>query len=168
MGSYSDMRAAMHDTAEGRARLIVDALADGWRAPADADALADHLEPWIHPDCRFTQPLLPSVGTGPDAFRETFARPLFDVLSDVRGTVESWAYRGDELFVALRLTATLGRHPVSLRVCDQLTLVDGRVAARRSYADLLPLLPALVRTPRSLPRLLRRRLDAARAARRPE
>lgn len=167
MATYSDRRAAMHDTAEGRARLLVDAFADGWRAPADADALADHLEPWIHPDCRFAQPLLPSVGTGPAAFREAFARPLFDALSDVRGTVESWAYRGDEVFIAMRLTATLGRRPVSLWVCDQVRLVDGRVAERRTYADILPLLPAIAGTPRLWWRLMRLRLDSARAARDP-
>lgn len=167
MATYSDRRAAMHDTPEGRARLFVDAFADGWRAPADADMLADHFEPWLHPDFHFTQPLFQAAGTGPAAFREEFARPLFDVLSDVRGKVESWAYRGDDVFIALRLTATIGRRPVTLRVCDRLTLVDGLAAERHTYTDMLPLLPAIARTPRVWSRVLRLPLTSARGPRRP-
>ncbi len=154
------------DDAGERVRRFVEAFAEGWRAPADADTLTDFFEPWLHPDYRFTQPLIHSSGAGPAAFRETFARPLFQVFSEMRGTVESWAHRGDEVFIALRLEVRIGRRRATLRVCDRLTLVDGRAAERFTYADMLPLLPAIARTPRLWGRVLRWQLDARRAARR--
>jgi hypothetical protein len=152
--------------AEERGRLFVEAFAEGWRAPADADALADHFEPWLRPDYRFAQPFWRAVRVGPVEFREAFARPIFGVLSEVRGTVETLACRGDTVFISLRLDVTIGRHRATVRVCDQVTLVDGRAAERFTYADVTPLLPAIVRTPRSWWRLLRWQLDDLRAARR--
>ncbi|WP_192810273.1 nuclear transport factor 2 family protein [Actinomadura rudentiformis] len=158
--------AAVSDGAGERARLFVEAFAEGWRAPADGDALADHFEPWLQPDYRFVHPFSRAVGVGATAFREAFARPLFGVLSDVQGSVESWAHRGDTVYIALRLKAEVGRRRVTVHVCDRVRLVDGRAAERFTYADVTPLLSAAVRTPRSWWRILRWRFDDARAARR--
>ena len=68
----------------------VAAFADGWRAPTDADSFCDHFDPYLADDIRLVQPQLPEL-VGRTAFREEFARPLFDLLSDVRGTVGAWA-----------------------------------------------------------------------------
>ncbi|WP_433473691.1 hypothetical protein ACQPZP_33495 [Spirillospora sp. CA-142024] len=91
--------------ADERGRRFVEAFAESRRAPADADGVTDQPEPWLQPDHAFAQPLSRAVGVGPVAFRETFARPLSAVLSEVRGTVEPWARSGDTLFIALRLEA---------------------------------------------------------------
>jgi ketosteroid isomerase-like protein len=82
-------------------------------------------------------------------------RPLFTLMPDLRGEVERWAARGEELFIEMTLHGTLGGRLLSWRVCDRITLRDGVAVERESYFDSLPLLAAVVRTPRSWPRYLR-------------
>jgi hypothetical protein len=61
------------------ARAWVLAFAEGWLAPASADAFADHFQPWFDPHIRLIQPQLPTL-VGHQAFRERFARPLFALI----------------------------------------------------------------------------------------
>lgn len=156
-------RAVADDDAEERARLFVEAFAEGWRAPTGADALADHFEPWLRPDYRFVQPLIRGARVGPVAFREEFLRPIFAVCSEIRGSVEEWARRGDMVFIALRIEVTVGRSRFALRVCDQVQLVDDRAAERTTYADMTPLLAAVLRTPSLWWPVLRRKIKDMRA-----
>jgi hypothetical protein len=126
----------------------------GWRAPGGAQAFASHFREMLAEDVRLIQPQLPAI-VGRRAFEEEFVRPLFAIMPDVRGEVERWAARGDELFIEMTLHGTLGGRRLSWRVCDRVTLRDGVAVERESYFDSLPLLVAVVRTPRSWPRYLR-------------
>jgi SnoaL-like domain len=147
--------------AESVAEAFVEAFAQGWRAPGGADQFADHFEPWLDPDIRFSQPPLPSiVGRGP--FRERFARPLFELIPDLHGTVEGWAVRRDTVYVELRLEGTVGRRAVTLHSCDRITLRDGRAIERVAHLDPGPVLRAVALNPRAWPRILRRQLIARR------
>jgi ketosteroid isomerase-like protein len=132
----------------------VQGFADGWRAPSDADSFADHFEEWLDPEVRLVQPQVATT-IGHRAFREQFARPLFALVPDLHGTVESWTARGDRLAVQLRLEGTVGRRPVTIRTCDVVTLRDARATERIAYLDPTPLLIAVVRTPAVWPKALR-------------
>ena len=147
--------------AESAAGAFVRAFAEGWLAPIDADRLADHFERWLDPDVRLVQPQVPTV-VGRRAFRERFARPLFELVPDLRGTVEGWAACGDRVYIELRLEGTVGKRTVTLRSCDRVTLCDGRAVERIAHLDPTPLLRAVALTPRTWPRALRQQLIARR------
>ena len=132
----------------------VEGFARGWRAPGGAEAFALHFREMLAEDVRLIQPQLPAI-VGRRAFEEEFVRPLFALMPDVRGEVERWAARGEELFIEMTLHGTLGGRRLSWRVCDRVTLRGGVAVERESYFDSLPLLAAVVRTPRSWPRYLR-------------
>jgi hypothetical protein len=100
------------------------------------------------------------VGRG--GFRERFARPLFELIPDLHGTVEGWAVRGDTVYIELRLQGTVGRRAVILRSCDRVTLRHGRAVERVAYLDPGPLLTAVAMSPRAWPRVLRQQLIARR------
>ncbi|MGI8679411.1 MAG: nuclear transport factor 2 family protein [Jatrophihabitans sp.] len=127
----------------------VEAFAQAWRAPVDGDSLADEFDAWLQPDYTFSQPLARRPGVGVEQFRQQFARPLLQLLSDVHGTVESWAGRENTLLIEVVINAKIGRRPVRLRACDRVVLVDGLAAERHTYADPLPIIVAIARTPRS-------------------
>jgi ketosteroid isomerase-like protein len=129
-------------------------FAAGWAEPTDADSFADHFEPMMAEDIRLIQPQLP-VTVGKRAFRECFARPLFELLSEVRGTVESWAVSGDVAFIELTIRGRLANRPVELRTVDRITLRDGLAVERVANFDPLPLLRAVALTPRAWPRFAR-------------
>jgi hypothetical protein len=129
-------------------------FAAGWAEPTDADSFADHFEPMIAEDIRLIQPQLP-VTVGKRAFRERFARPLFELLSEVRGTVESWAVSGHVAFVELTIRGRLANRPVELRTVDRIKLRDGLAVERVANFDPLPLLRAVALTPRAWPRFAR-------------
>jgi ketosteroid isomerase-like protein len=129
-------------------------FAAGWAEPSDADGFADHFDPMMAEDIRLIQPQLPTT-VGKLAFREQFARPLFELLDDVRGTVESWAVSGDVVFVELTIRGRLVNRPVELRTVDRITLRDGLAVERVANLDPLPLLGAVALTPRAWPRLAR-------------
>src|SRR5918993_1198573 len=83
------------------------AFAEGWLAPASADAFADHFQPWFDPHIRLIQPQLPTL-VGHQAFRERFAQPLFALIPDLDGQVERSAIGADSAYVELTLRGTLG------------------------------------------------------------
>ena len=138
------------------AQAWVLAFAEGWRAPAGADAFADHFQPWFDPHIRLLQPLLPTL-VGHQAFRERFARPLFALIPDLDGHVERFAIGADGAYIELTLRGTRGERPIAWRVCDRATLRDGLVVERESYFDPLPLLRAILTRPRAWPALARAR-----------
>jgi ketosteroid isomerase-like protein len=137
---------------EGRsaAEAWVEAFIEGWRSPAGGDALADHFDPVISSDVRLIQPQIPTL-VGKHDFRERFARPLFDLIPDLRGEVERWAAGEDTAYIEMKMRGTLGGRPVSWRVCDRISLRDGIAVEREMYMDPLPLLRAVATCPRSWP-----------------
>jgi ketosteroid isomerase-like protein len=140
----------------------VEEFAVGWRAPTDADSFCDHFERVLDDDIRLIQPQLPQI-TGKRAFRQDFARPLFDLLSEIRGTVESWASQpqgdGEVVFIELTIHARLaGGRAVQMRTVDKITLRDGLAVERVANMDPLELLGPVALSPRSWPTFLRERL----------
>ena len=132
-------------------------FAEGWSDPVDADSFCDHFDPWFHDDVRMIQPSLrPTVGKA--AFREQFARPLFELVPDLHGTVEDWAVRGDTVYIELRLEGTIGRRAFAMHTCDRIKLRDGKAIERVAYLDPAPLVKAVATTPRAWPTFVRSRL----------
>jgi ketosteroid isomerase-like protein len=129
-------------------------FAAGWAEPTDADSFADHFEPMLAEDIRLIQPQLPTT-VGKRAFREQFARPLFEVLEDVRGTVESWAAAGDVVFIELTIRGRVGGRAAELRTVDRVALSDGVAVERVAYTDPLSLLGAVALAPRAWPSFAR-------------
>jgi ketosteroid isomerase-like protein len=138
------------------AQAWVLAFAEGWLAPASADAFTDHFQSWFDPHIRLIQPRLPTL-VGHQAFRERFARPLFALIPDLDGQVERFAIGADCAYIELTLRGTLGGRPIAWRACDRATLRDGLVVERESYFDPAPLLRALLTRPRAWPALARAR-----------
>lgn len=141
----------------------VEMFTEGWRHPTDADSFCDHFEPWMDPEVRLIQPQLPPV-VGHRAFREQFARPLFDLVPDLRGTVEGWSARGGTIYIELRLEGTVGRRRFEMRTCDRITLRDGKAVERVAYLDATPLLTAVLLSPSAWPRFARMQLRSRRRA----
>ena len=140
-------------------------FAEGWRDPRDPDSFCDHFESLLDPDVRLVQPQTRTV-VGHRAFREQFARPLFELVPDLHGTVKGWASNDEVIFINLRLEGTVGRRSFELRTCDQITLRDGKAIERIAHLDPTPLLRAVAFSPSSWPRFarmqLRNRLRGAR------
>jgi hypothetical protein len=154
--------ATENGTATRTAAEWVEEFAAGWRAPTDADSFCDHFDRVLDDEIRLIQPQLPET-VGKRAFREEFARPLFDLLSEIRGTVESWASRseGDEevVFIQLTIRAKLaGGRQVALHTIDKITLNNGVAVERVASLDPLELLGGVALSPRSWPTFVRARL----------
>lgn len=77
----------MHATPETATRRWIDEFTASWADPQGAEAFADRVEPWLHPQVRFVQPQYPTL-VGRRAFRERFVRPLFELIPDLSGKVE--------------------------------------------------------------------------------
>ena len=136
-------------------------FAEGWADPKDADNFSDHFEPWFQPEIRMIQPQLAPV-VGKRAFREEFARPLFDLVPDLHGIVENWAVAGDVIYIELRLEGTIGKRPFTIHSCDRIKLRDGKAVERFAYLDSTPLVKAVARSPRSWPKFLGAQLRSLR------
>ena len=131
---------------------------EGWRAPTDAESFCDHFSRFLAEDMRLIQPQIPEI-VGLQAFREEFARPLFALLHDVRGTVGGWAASGDVIFIDLTIRGKLaGGREVEIRTIDRITLRDGLAIERYASADPVPLLKGIALSPRSWLPFLRARL----------
>jgi hypothetical protein len=151
---------SLQSEANSAAREWVAAFAEGWRAPSGADAFVEHFRPLLTEGVRLVQPGLRTL-VGRDAFEREFARPLFALVPDLHGQVESWAARAETLYIEITLTGSVGRSSVSWRACDRVTLRDGLALERESYFDAAALLAAIALHPTLWPRLLRIRLRAA-------
>jgi hypothetical protein len=141
----------------------VEMFTEGWRQPTDADSFCDHFEPWMDPEVRLIQPQLPPL-VGLRAFRERFARPLFDLVPDLRGTVEGWAAREETIYIELRLEGTVGWRRFEIRTCDRITLRAGKAVERIAHLDATPLLIAVLLSPSAWPRFARTQLRSRRRA----
>ena len=141
----------------------VEMFAAGWANPVDTDSFCDHFDPWLDDEVRMIQPSIRPL-VGKRAFREDFARPLFDLVPDLHGTVENWAAAGDVLYIELRLEGTVGGRPLRMHSCDRITLRDGKAVERFAYIDATPLLTAVLRSPRSWPGFARTQLRNLRRA----
>ena len=140
----------------------VEGFAEGWRAPTDADAFSDFFAPLLDDEIRLIQPQLPTV-VGKRAFREEFARPLFNLLSEIRGEIGSWAATEDGdldvVFIELAIHAKLaGGRSVTLHTTDRITLRDGVAIERVASLDPLELLGPVALSPRAWPAFIRARL----------
>jgi ketosteroid isomerase-like protein len=138
-------------------------FAEGWANPVDADTFCDHFDPWFEDDVRMIQPSLRTT-VGRKAFREEFARPLFALVPDLHGTVESWSGTGDALYIELRLDGTIGRRRFTMHSCDRIKLRNGRAIERVAYLDPAPLLKAVALSPRAWPGFVRSQLRNLRRA----
>jgi ketosteroid isomerase-like protein len=136
-------------------------FADGWANPVDADSFCDHFDPWLDDEVRMIQPSIrPMVGK--HAFREEFARPLFDLVPDLHGTVDGWSATGDVAYIELRLEGTVGRRKFTMHTCDRVKIRDGRAVERFAYLDAAPLIKAVLASPRSWPTFIRSQLRSLR------
>ena len=68
-----------------------------------------------------------------------------------------WGATEDGAMIEIRLRGTLSGRPITWTAVDRLVLRDGLIAERHSYFDPLPLLRALLRSPRVLWAVLRSR-----------
>jgi ketosteroid isomerase-like protein len=156
--------AAAGSTTEEQAQAAakwVSVFAEGWANPVDTDTFCDHFDPWLADDVRMIQPSVrPTVGR--KAFREEFARPLFDLVPDLHGTVENWSATGDVVYIELRLEGTVGSRPFTMHTCDRINLRDGRATDRVAYLDPAPFLKAVALSPRSWPRFIGTQLRSLR------
>jgi ketosteroid isomerase-like protein len=143
------------------AEAWVEMFAEGWANPVDTDTFCDHFDPWFQPDVRMIQPSVRPV-VGKRAFREEFARPLFDLVPDLHGTVDNWAASGDLVYIELRLEGTIGGRPFTMHTCDRIKLRDGKAIERFAYLNPAPLVKAVARTPRSWPKFLKTQLRSLR------
>jgi len=132
----------------------VRAFAEGWRAPAGAEAFAAHFEPLVDPEFRLVQPMLPTVH-GLAEWREGFMRPTFTMLPGLRGEVHRWACSSDVVYIEFDLIAPIGRRTVRWHVVDRFVLREGRPIERVSYFDPATLVRAVLTSPSAWPRFLR-------------
>jgi hypothetical protein len=162
--STATTNTAAESTTEDQAQAAADwvrVFAEGWANPVDTDTFCDHFDPWLDPEVRMIQPSVrPTVGR--KGFREEFARPLFALVPDLHGTVESWSATGDLVYIELRLEGTIGRRRFTVHTCDRIKLRDGKAVERVAYLDPAPLLKAVASSPRSWPRFIRAQLRSLR------
>jgi len=143
------------------AQAWVEMFTEGWANPVDADTFCDHFEPHFQPEVRMIQPSVRPI-VGKQAFREEFARPLFDLVPDLHGIVENWASRGDVVYIELRLEGTIGGRPFTMHSCDRVKLRDGKAVERFAYLDATPLVKTVALSPRSWPKFLKTQLRSLR------
>lgn len=139
----------------------VEMFTEGWANPVDADTFCDHFEPHLQPEVRMIQPSVRPI-VGKQAFREEFARPLFDLVPDLHGIVENWASSGDVVYIELRLEGTIGGRPFTMHSCDRIKLRDGKAVERFAYLDATPLVKAVALSPSSWPKFLKTQLHSLR------
>jgi len=147
--------------ANAEAQAWVEMFTEGWANPVDADAFCDHFDPHFQPEIRMIQPSMRPI-VGKEAFREEFARPLFNLVPDLHGIVEGWSVDGDVAYIELRLEGTVGLRPFTMHTCDRIKLRDGKAVERVAYLDATPLLKALARSPRAWPKFLKTQIRSLR------
>jgi SnoaL-like protein len=142
---------------------------DGWAIGAtDPERFFAHFGPAFAPDARLVQPLA-RTAIGPAGLRERFT-PIFAAIPDLRSEVLRFGPTEDGVLIEHRLHGTLGGKPLEWIAVDRFILRDdGLIAERRAYFDSLPLIGAMLRSPRAalklLPALFRARTGTASASR---
>lgn len=127
---------------------------EGWAIGAtDPERFFAHFGPAFAPDARLVQPLAPTA-IGPAGLRERFT-PIFAAIPDLRSEVLRFGPTEDGVLIEHRLHGTLGRTPLEWVAVDRFILRDdGLIAERRAYFDSLPLIGAMLRSPRAAMKLL--------------
>jgi SnoaL-like domain len=138
----------------------------GWETTNGPAAFAEHFRLLLSPDVRLLGPQLPPM-SGFEAFEQSFVEPMFSLIPDIHAEVERWATSDNgssdaTIYLEVTLRGTIGRHPLSFRACDRLTLRDGIATERESYFDPLPLLLGVLRSPSAWPRFVRLQLGTLR------
>jgi hypothetical protein len=138
----------------------------GWETTRGPEEFAEHFRTLLSPDVRLLSPQLPPL-TGFQAFKDSFVKPTFSLIPDVRAEVERWAASDSTasdatIYIEVTLRGTIGRRPLSFRACDRLTLKDGVAVERESYFDPLPLLLGVLLSPSTWPRFVRLQLETLR------
>lgn len=139
------------------------ALEQAWRNDRLEDVFA-RVRTLFAPDFVQTQPVLPAA-VGLAEFERAF-RGLSRLMPDFEARVVGWAATDGLAYVEFRLTGTVGRRPIVLRVCDRIVVLDGVGVERHSFLDPYPLLLAVARQPRVWPRAARSGIGYLRAGRR--
>jgi ketosteroid isomerase-like protein len=131
---------------------FIDEFVEGWTKPIPEGFVA-HFGAMSHPDVEARQPLLPTA-RGREAYLQSF-RNVFAVMPDFHPEVVTSAISGDTVFIASRVTATLGGRKIALDVCDRFELRDGLIYRRQAYFDPTPIVVGVLLRPWLLPRVLR-------------
>lgn len=130
----------------------------GWQTTTGAHAFTEHFRSLLSADVHLLGPQLPPL-RGFDAFEQSFVKPMFSLIPDIRAEVERWvasdnAASDATIYIEVTMRGTIGGHPLSFRACDRLTLRDGIATERESYFDPLPLLLGVLRSPSAWPRFM--------------
>lgn len=147
--------AATTQTPPATSAEFVDRFAAGWRDPSP-----EAFMPILHEDIRMIQPLTPDL-VGYSGLRQ-FLRGTLALFPDLRGEVLHWGAHGDDLFIELRLTGTLGGRPIAWTVVDRVRLRDGKATERQTYFDPAPIGRAVLTRPKAWPAFVRGQLAARR------
>jgi len=120
---------------------VLKTFAAGWDKP--------HPHAWddfLAEDVELVQPMLRN-GRCREVWWEEVTR-LLEFLPDLRADVLSWSATEDNMFIELRLSATLGGRPLAFRAVDQVRLrPDGSVVRRESFFDSVPLTQVVLGRP---------------------
>jgi len=124
-------------------RDVVERFRIGWDRP-HPHAWDDFLDERV----RFVQPMLDD-GEGPEFWWEEAARTLA-LMPDLRADVLGWAGSGDQLFIRIRFSATLGGKPITWDAVDLLRVTPaGKAVLRESFFDSTPIAATLLARPGS-------------------
>ena len=127
------------------AAAFVERFAATW-----ADPSPERLNALLHEDVRLVQPLEGEVRGR--AGTTAMWRRTFGLMPDLAGDVVGWAERDGFLVISIRLHGTLGGRRVEWISSDHIVLEDGLVRERVAHFDPLPLIGAVLRSPRVWPR----------------
>jgi len=120
------------DPADSDAQTFVESFRAIWEQPRIEDLTA-----LMHPNVRYTQPLLPDVVGSRRASQ--YWRRMFTIVPDLHLDVINSAICADHsVYIEFVIKGTLGRQPLSLPAVDHYVLDnDGRVLQRTLYCDSL-------------------------------
>jgi ketosteroid isomerase-like protein len=110
---------------------------------SNADALVELLAD----DVVLRQPLMPEL-VGKSAAHAAFER-LFRFFPGLTLTVNSWAARGDVVFIDFTLRGDVGGRPITWPAVDRFVLRGGLAAERVSYFDGAKLVGEILKRPRA-------------------
>lgn len=111
-----------------------------WAAPTAAD-----MATLLTEDVLLVQPLSPST-RGLCAAQARFAT-VFRWVPDMRGRVDEWCARGAHLYIAFRLSGSMGGAYVEWPAIDRIVLRGDFACERVSYFDPVPIMRTLALRP---------------------
>jgi hypothetical protein len=129
----------IESSAASNAREFIDTFRALWASPT-----VEGLDALMHPDVRYSQPLLPDVVGSAAAHR--YWRRMFLALPDLHLTVVNSAVCEDNsIYVGFVINATLGRRRLEVPAVDHYQLdTEGQVLRRVLYCDSLAMTRAVL------------------------